>query len=81
MVQKRQLLEGLPISCSVKGREFWPSSEEGPLLSLMVRRMPRKPTTKKRKETMEVKNKGSTKLLKHVAYSNVVFVSMKATTN
>ena len=45
----------------VKGREFWPSSEKGPLLPSMVRRIPRRPA-KKRREPMEGKNKSRIKL-------------------
>lgn len=33
----------------VKGRLFWPVSEKGPLLPLMVKRMPSRPTKKRKR--------------------------------
>lgn len=35
-------------SSSVKGRRFWPTSEESPLLSPITKRMPSRPVTKKK---------------------------------
>ncbi|XP_039118366.1 uncharacterized protein LOC120254310 [Dioscorea cayenensis subsp. rotundata] len=46
----------------VKGREFWPLSEERTLLPPMVRRMPGRPAKKRKREPLEDKNKGRLKI-------------------
>lgn len=39
----------------VKGRAFWPTSEAGPLLPPIAKRMPGRPTKKRRREPLEGK--------------------------
>ena len=46
----------------VKGRSFWPTSKESPMLSPMIKRMPGRPAKKGKKELLEGKNKSNTKL-------------------
>lgn len=46
----------------LRGREFWPTSEEGALLPSIAKRMPGRPTKKRRREPLEGKKKSITKL-------------------
>lgn len=45
----------------VRGREVWLVSEEGLMKAPMVKRMPDRPTKKRRREPLEVKSKSQTK--------------------
>ncbi|XP_039129497.1 uncharacterized protein LOC120265617 isoform X2 [Dioscorea cayenensis subsp. rotundata] len=49
---------------AVKGRRFWPTSEEGPMLPPITKRMPGRPAKKRKREPLEGKNKSNTKLSK-----------------
>lgn len=46
----------------LRGRAFWATSEEGPLLPPIVKKMPRRPATKRRREPMEPRNKSKTNI-------------------
>lgn len=46
----------------VRSRMFWPSSDEGPLLPSIPKRMPGRPQKKRRREPMEGKGNTTTKL-------------------
>lgn len=45
----------------VKGRRFWAKSEEGPLLPPIAKRMPSKPSKRRKRESLQGNNKGTTK--------------------
>lgn len=46
----------------LRGRAFWPTNEEGPMLPPMVKIMPGRLAKKRRREPMESKNKRKTNL-------------------
>ncbi|XP_039133310.1 uncharacterized protein LOC120270379 [Dioscorea cayenensis subsp. rotundata] len=46
----------------LRGRAFWVTSEEGPLLPPIVKKMPGRPATKRRREPMEPRNKSKTNI-------------------
>ncbi|XP_039113801.1 uncharacterized protein LOC120249377 [Dioscorea cayenensis subsp. rotundata] len=49
----------------VKGREFWPVSDEGPLQPPVVKKMPGRPVKKRRREPLEGKHGSKTKISRH----------------
>lgn len=49
----------------VKGREFWPASDEGPLQPPVVKRMPGRPIKKRRREPLKVKHGNKARLSRH----------------
>lgn len=46
----------------VKGRAFWPTSEERPLQPPLIKKMPSLPAKKRRRKPLQGKSKGKTKL-------------------
>lgn len=65
--KKKTYLKAYEFSANpMKGRLVWPTSEDGPMLPSMVRRMPTRIAKKSRRELLESKNKVQTKLSKEV---------------